>query len=219
MKYLLRMSFFAFATMLLITSCTKEEINVQDVENFTNDSVDNIERKCKTGKHGCFEFVWPISITFEDGTTAEYEDHETLKAGIRAWKEANPDATERPTLVFPLDIMDEEGNLITVTSQEELREIVKACKDSFGRRGHARQACVKINYPVTIQYPDESTESFEDRRALKTALRAWKEANPDAETRPELVFPIEVTMVSTEEVITVNSSEELKAIKEECRNN
>jgi len=219
MKYLLRMSIFAFCTMLFVTSCTKEEVNIQDVENFTNESIDNIQRKCKAGKYGCFEFVWPISIAFEDGTVAEYEDHESLKAGIRAWKEANAEATERPDLVFPLDIMDEEGTLITVNSQEELRAVVQECRDSFGRRGHAREACVRVNYPITIQYPDETTESFDDRRALKTALRAWKEANSDADVRPELVFPIEVTMVATEEVVTVESKEDLQAIKEECRNN
>lgn len=210
----------AIAAMLLVTSCTKEDVvNIQSTENFTEGSVDSLQSKCKTGKHGCFEFVWPISLAFEDGTIAEYEDYTTLKAGIRAWKEANPEATERPDLVYPVDIMDEDGTLITVTSDEELQAVVQECRSSYKGRSSSREACVSINYPISIQYPDETTESFEDRSALKTALRAWKEANPDAEVRPSLVYPIEVTLVSTDEVITVNSSDELSAIKEECRNN
>lgn len=219
MKFIFRMSFLALASLLLVSSCTKEDVNVQEVSNFVNGSLDGIERSCKTGKHGCFEFVWPISIEFADGTVSEFADQEALKEGITAWKEANPDNETRPALVFPLDIVDEEGTLFTIASQEELREVVRSCRDSFGRRGHARQSCVTINYPISIVYPDNSTESFDDRRAMKTALRAWKEANPDAEIRPTLAFPIEVTVKDTEEVVTVNSKEELQALKEACRNN
>ena len=54
---------------------------------------------------------------------------------------------------------------------------------------------------------------------LKAALKEWKEANPDAEVRPTLVFPINVTDKSTEEVVSVNSKEELQALKAACRNN
>ena len=219
MKFVFRMSFLALVATLFVTSCTKEDVNVQDTENFINSSLDGIERSCKTGKHGCFEFVWPISLEFADGSVSEFADQEALRAGITVWKEANPEATTRPQLVFPLDILDEEGTLFTIGSKEELREVVSACKDSFGRRGHSRKSCIEINYPISITYPDETTDSFEDRMALKTALKEWKAANPDAEVRPTLLFPINVTDKNTEEVVTVNSKEELQALKEACRNN
>lgn len=219
MNFVFRMSFIALCAMFLVTSCTKEDINVQDVENYVNGSLDGIERSCKTGKHGCFEFVWPIALEFSDGSSSEYADQDALRAGIKAWKEANPDVDTKPILVFPLDILDDEGTLFTITSQEELREVVSSCRDSFRSRGHARRSCIAINYPISISYPDETTESFDDRMALKTALREWKEVNPDAEVRPSLVFPINVTVKETEEVVVVNSKAELLAIKSECRGN
>ncbi len=219
MKFVFRMSFFALCAMLFVTSCTKEDVNIQEVSNFVNGSLDGIERSCKTGKHGCFEFVWPISLEFADGIVNEFIDQDALKAGVTAWKEANPDSETRPSLVFPLDILDEEGTLFTITSKEELREVVSSCRDSFDRKGHARRSCVSINYPISVMYPDETTETFEDRMAMKTALRAWKEANPDSEIRPTLAFPVEVTVKATEELVTVNSKEELQAIKTACRNN
>ena len=218
MKFVFRMSFLALGIFVLASSCTKDDINVQEVENFVNGSLDGIERSCKTGKHGCFEFVWPISLEYSDGSIVEYADQEALRTGIRAWKEANPDADTRPQLVFPLDILDEEGTLFTIASKDELRDVVSSCRDSFDRRGHSRKSCIEINYPISISYPDGSTEAFEDRMALKTALRAWKDANPDADVRPTLAFPVNVTLKDTDEVIVVNSKEELRALKTACRN-
>jgi len=219
MKFVFRMSFATLCAILLVTSCTKEDVNVEEISNFVNGSLDGVERSCKTGKHGCFEFVWPVTLEFADGTVSEFADQESLRTGITEWKEANPESETRPVLVFPLEILDEEGTLFSVASQEELREVVRSCKDSFGRRGHARQSCISINYPISIIYPDQSTESFEDRMSMKTALRAWKEDNPGADTRPTLVFPIEVTIKESEEVVGVNSKEELQALKKDCRNN
>ena len=148
-----------------------------------------------------------------------FVDQDALRAGITTWKEANPDATTRPQPVFPLDILDEDGTLFTISSREELKEVVSTCKDSFGRRGHSRKSCIEINYPISIAYPDATTATFDDRMLLKAALKEWKEANPDAEERPTLVFPINVTDKSTEEVVSVNSKEELQALKAACRNN
>jgi len=213
------MSFVAIVALLTITSCTKEDVNIQEIENYTEASLDGIERSCKTGKHGCFEFVWPIALEFADGTVTEFDDQEQLRAGIKAWKEQYPNATAKPDLVFPLDILDEEGTLFNIATQEELRTVVRSCRDNFGRRGHAKKSCFDVNYPISIVYPDASTASFDDRRSLKEALREWKEANPDAETRPAIEFPINVTMKDTDEMIEVNSKEELQALKEDCRNN
>ncbi len=213
------MSFAALCAMLFVTSCTKEDVNVQDVENFITGSLDNIERSCKTGKHGCFEFVWPISIEFADGAVSEFADQDALKAGITEWKEANPDVGTRPTLVFPLDILDEEGTLFTVNNRAELREVVRSCRDSFGRRGHARRSCVTINYPISVGYPDGTEASYDDHMALRGALKAWKEANPDADTRPSFVFPIDVTVKESGETVAVDSKDDLRALKTACRGN
>jgi hypothetical protein len=83
------------------------------------------------GQHGlsCFDIVFPITIKFPDGTTAEATDRLALRQLIRTWKTNNPDATERPQIVFPLTVkIDEDGSLVTVNNREELRRLKEGCE-------------------------------------------------------------------------------------------
>ena len=83
------------------------------------------------GQHGlsCFDIVFPITIKFPDGTTAEATARLALRQLIRNWKTNNPDATERPQIVFPLTVkIDEDGSLVTVNNREELRRLKEGCE-------------------------------------------------------------------------------------------
>ena len=73
----------------------------------------------------------------------------------------------------------------------------KECRRSFyggrGRHGHRRgDRCFSLVFPVTIILPDDSTFDAADRADLKAQIREWKEANPGAEERPMLQFPVTV---------------------------
>jgi len=221
-KFLKLSSILALAAFTLFTSCEKDNVNVtEDVEFYVNSSVFDLEDKGNCGRFGCFDFVFPITIEFSDETQVEVEDYEGLRTTIRDWKEANPDAEERPNLAFPLEVIDEEGNITSIASQEELRELAKECrKDFFKRMRHRRGKhqggiCFKPVFPLSILLPDGTTVSGETPRELKSQVRAWKAANPDAEERPQMVFPIEVEYKDGSKV-SVNSAEELKALKDEC---
>jgi len=207
------LAFFVGATL---TSCNKEDLTTT-VENFTNESMEEMEREGKCGRNGCFEFVFPLTIQFEDESTATAESAEEMRAAIKAWKEANPDASERPSFAFPIEVVSQEGELISIASQEELRALASTCpKSGRGKKGHrGGERCFDLVFPVTILFPDGSTFEAADRAATKTELRAWKEANPDAEERPELQFPITVEMEDGSNV-EVASKEDLKALKDEC---
>ena len=68
---------------------------------------------------------------------------------------------------------------------------------------------------MSISLPDGTTQEVADHKEIKQAARAWKEANPDSEERPELVFPVSVELEdgTTQEVA---SQEDLEALKESC---
>ncbi len=209
-------SLFAF------NSCNKDEslTNSEDVSNFVNETVYNFQRDGNCGKFGCYEFVFPITIVFPDETTSEVESYDALKETLKAWKEANPDATERPSLSFPLEVVSEDGEIISVASREELRELARECIRGFfkgrGRPGHGKgDFCFKLVFPLSIAFPDGTTMEVEDRRDLRSTLREWKAANPDAEERPTLAFPITVEMEDGTQV-SVESSEALQELKESC---
>jgi len=211
-------SFFNYSlfSLLLISifvvSCSKD--NTETTDEFVTESIEVINRTSKAGAGGCFEFVFPITILFADGTTAEVDSYESLRETIKTWKENNPDATERPQLAYPLEVLTSDGELVSVSERSELRELVKECRSEMAVGNHKR--CFKIVFPVSILFPDGTSIEVEDRKAAKQAIRAWKAENPDATERPTLAFPIDVELEDGT-IQTVNSKDELILLKEDCK--
>ena len=88
------------------------------------------ERKGKKCNDPCFDIVYPLTISFPDGTTAEAADRSELKTLVRAWKDANPDATEKPEIVFPIEVvMEADGSTVTVNDKDELKALKESCQD------------------------------------------------------------------------------------------
>lgn len=199
-----------------LTSCDKENtISEEIVENFVDESVEAMDRSGSMGRGGCFELVFPITVDFPDGTSSEVDSYETLRGSIRSWKEANTESEERPSLAFPIEVVGQEGELISITSSEELRELRQTCRRNFIKNNKKKDRCFKLVFPISLNYPDGTTTEYPDRRAMKQDLRAWKQANPDAEERPSLVFPVDVELEDGT-IVSIASAEELQAQKDSC---
>ncbi|MCP4724095.1 MAG: hypothetical protein GY863_03615 [bacterium] len=84
----------------------------------------------------------------------------------------------------------------------------------FGGRGmngqQGRQKCFDLVFPVTFIMPDGSTITVENKDGL-TAIKSWREANPDFTERPVLQFPVDIVLKDGT-TVTVNSDEEMKSI-------
>ena len=202
----------------MFSSCEKGESNLtDDTIEYTTQAIFEIQERGGCGRGGCFEFVFPITIEFPDGTTAEAEDYDGLRTIISDWKEQNPDAEERPNLSFPLEILSEDGELITLDSAAELVRARRLCRRSFGNRPHhgRGERCFSLVYPITITFPDETTAIVDSRRELKVAVRAWKRNNRESEERPMLTYPLQVEMEDGT-IVDVASKEDLQALKDSC---
>lgn len=155
-------------------------------------------------RRSCFKIVFPFSVTMPDDSVITLESRAD-KSLIRAWYEANPDATEKPELVYPIEIEYQDGTTATINSQEELITAREECRTV---------RCFDLVYPFTVTMPDDTTITLnsEDDRAL---IRAWYEANPGVYERPTLVYPVEIIFQdgSTQ---TINDSEEYQEAKDNC---
>jgi hypothetical protein len=119
-----------------VVSAEGETISIAD-----RDALRELRRSCRKdfyggrGHHGhgrgdkCFKLVFPISIAFPDGTTTEVADRRELKQTIRAWKQENPDAEERPTLAFPVTVELEDETQQEVASKEDLEALKESCSN------------------------------------------------------------------------------------------
>lgn len=214
----------ALGVILIFTACTKESaVNSQEVENYTDDSVYELQFRGNCGKFGCYEFVFPVTIAFPDSTTAEVGSYAEMREAIKTWREANLDVQGRPSLVFPLSLLDENGEVVVVESKEQLVELgIKCIRGYFGKHGPKRPKhhhgdhdfCFTLAFPVTMQFPNGDTVTYDTKEALHAALKEWR-INHRGPARPRPTFPFNVTLKDgTSQVI--NSVEDLKALKESC---
>lgn len=232
--------FLPFVLLLAVTSCDTEDefysydtdydALLQDIDlltrgEYTTDlaeldfrSEDEEMMHRFKGKRTCFKFVFPLTIVFPDGETLTVESDEAFRDAMHTWKEANPEAEDRPYIQMPFDVIvddgTEEGAVITIETEEQFQALHQDC---FEKRPHLPKfrLCLDPVFPISIAFPDGTTQTVEDEDAFRTLMREWKEANPDAEVRPEIVFPIEV--VNQEgTTIEVNDIEELKELLKDC---
>ena len=207
----------------IFSSCQKDQSSA-DVENFVLQSMYEIEERSACGIEGCYELVFPVTIEFADGTTQEVADYDALHQAIRDWIQANAGTQprpERPHLVLPFEVLNDAGEVITVSTQEELMDLRRACVvATFGPNHHGHlgkdRPCFKPVFPLTLSFPDSTLVTVNTPLELEQAIRAWKLANPGAPGRPEFVFPITVQKKDGT-LVVVNTPEELRALKADCR--
>ena len=155
-------------------------------------------------RRSCFHLVFPFSVTMPDNTVITLEDRSD-RSLIRRWYASNPDTNERPTLVFPLDIIYQDGTIETINNQEDLEA---------AREGCVRVRCFDLVYPYTLTMPDGSTITLSSKDD-RTLIKEWYRANPGNHERPELVYPIDV-IYQDGTLETINDATELQAAKDNC---
>src|SRR6187402_2770051 len=175
-KILMSFGFLAIiVTLGFLFSCQKDE-GVESTDNFVDNAVDQIQSRSGAGTFGCYELVFPVTLGFADSTTATVNSYEELREAIRTWFEsngANHNHHNRPSLVYPYQVTNDAGEIITVENVDQLKELLAACRPGPGGpgnggnngghgNGHGHHgggdACYTLVYPITIQFPD-STQS------------------------------------------------------------
>lgn len=202
-----------------------DEITLNDIGDLTEDladldfdgDLDESPQKFRGGQK-CFTPIFPLTIVYPDGTTEEVADREAMRAAFKAWKESNPDVDGRPTIQFPFNATMKDGTEVTFNSQEEVRAALEEC---MGDRNHKTRfgKCFTFVYPITLVFPDGTTQEIADQETLKETIMEWKENNPDSAVHPEIQFPVDVTLTKWDKVVTVNSTEELKKLSLLCIKN
>lgn len=196
------------------------------------DEMRDLKKSCfdfKKGKKRCFKLVFPVSMTFPDGTTATYENRETMHAGIKTWYEANPTSKEKADFVYPVQVIKKgETDATTIANRDEMRDLKKSCYGKGGKKGgkgkgkggkwnnYGKDHCFEFVFPLNILFPDGTTSSYADGKALRQGIRNWKKSNPGNKERPKLVFPVKIKLEGEDKETLIEDRAALRAVKEAC---
>ncbi len=210
-----------------ITSCSDSTTTADDAtsESYAEETVFRTQEACNMGRFGCYELVFPVTMVFPDGTTADIDSYETLKTTVKDWRKNNPKVKTRPSLAFPYAVINKDGEVISVESEVQQKELKLACgKDFFDNhnpKGHndRPKLCFRPVFPFSVQLPNNTVitlNSKADLKKLHDAIKDFRKNNPGVKVKPELVFPVTVKLEDGT-LVTVNSKEELKALKDSCK--
>jgi hypothetical protein len=225
------LKFFLLAVIAIaatLTACNKNDDTA--VEDAVDQALYSAQERGGLGKYGCYELIFPATIVLPDSSTVEVNSYEEIKTALRTYFQSQGTGGNghhhhnRPKLsfVYPISVLSQDGEVITVETQEELIELRVACAGAtFGQHGHGGHgqhglSCFDIVFPVTIQFPDSTTATANSRQEMRQLTREWRQNNPGVQGRTQVVFPITVKMTDDSTLVTVNSREELKQLKEDC---
>jgi len=211
---------------LFFTSCQKEEILDTAADEIIDKASFSLDSSTNTGSKGCFDLVFPVSFTLPDGTTKTVNSDDELKSSLKGWVNGKKKKGEkcdslRPKLVLPVTVINEAGNTLTISTAEELKALRDSCDRGKFKGGHHKDhakkggSCFKLNFPITVQLPDSSTQIANNAEEIKAIGQNWKKNHPTLKGHPHLVFPLSVTKKDGT-VVTLNSKEELKALRTSC---
>lgn len=237
-KHFLKLISVASVAMIFtfgFISCDKESLSTGET---TLDAVDEtiyaLEQRGNLGRHGCYDLIFPVTIKFSDGTTKTVTSQDSLRKAVKAWHLASGTSKrERPGFVFPIQVMAEDGAVITVESDTELAELKNACKkrgldslfhrDSLHHRGFPRHdsICFTFVFPISVKKADSSIVSVSNPTELKTLLQAERKGGRGhgrkhgISNQLQIVFPVTVTK-SDGTTAVLNDKTALKALRESC---
>lgn len=231
MTKFLKLSFLFCLSIFVFAACEKEELTETDTslqffldadEDETADALvmpvltelealkTSFSGESRHRFHGdCFTLVFPVDISFPDGTTATVSDAADMRQTVRDWVAAGGtiERGNRPMLVFPLDVQLSDGTIETVAERSGLRSILQDCRPEV-------EQCVTLIFPVSFDQ-NGTIVSYADAAAVRQGLAAYRAANPDG-PKATLVFPLSVETADGE-VIEVTSVAEIRRLQRACR--
>lgn len=207
---------FSFAVIaLLFTACSKDESNASSVENYAEATTTFLQERSGCGFGGCFELVFPISVTLADGTVITADSSAALKTAIKNWRVDNPDVKGKPEFVFPISVVKADGTVVAIASVAELMALRKECPRQFGK-GHGKgKHCFMLTFPFSIKQADGTVVVVNGPEDIKKQRNGEKD-HKMGDKKPELVFPVTVKLKDGTTQV-VNSKEELTALKDSCK--
>ncbi len=178
------------------------------------DLSDSPEAITEDGRSRCFDFVYPVIIMFPDSSVVTINSKDEFRDAVKTWRENNPGVPGRPMIQFPVEVILRNGEVKTINSKEEFKRLIFKCR-KHDKKPKFKQ-CFKPVLPLTLVFPDGTTQEVSTPEDMKNAITEWKENNPGVQGHFKIQFPFDVKLRNGK-VVTIHNKEDLKKLLWKCR--
>ncbi|MFN3969304.1 hypothetical protein [Flavobacterium sp.] len=152
----------------------------------------------------CFQFVYPLTLSYNDGTLITVATEE----GLLDILIAETETLFITGIAFPFQVL-QEGAVITIDDETEFYDLIEECGFSPINDDVLQFSCLQMVFPISVINDNGVTIVVNTQAELESLLISG--------TLVEIVFPISVTQ--NNEVIVVNDLYELFELYDECDGN
>ena len=175
----------------------------------------------------CYQVNFPLDVVLSGGTTKTVNNHEELCELMLQGELAD--------YAYPLTLISPEGEEVIAESAEALEVLFEACDYDIGGfeesdvlllavfaqpfTEDSTSVCYTVNYPVSGTYVDETGATQTVVFNSEEEIFESQNFPPNGDTENaglNLVYPVEVTKQSDNQVVTINTIEDLFEVVEEC---
>lgn len=167
-------------------------------------------------RNNCFRLVFPVTLNFPDSTTAVADSAQALRELLHDWRENHNPSEGRPRIATPFDVMLADSTIATINGRDDLRAILADCRPDRPRPNPWRNRCFRLEFPVTIQFPDSTEAVADSAREMRMLFREWRANHDPSEGRPRIAFPYDVRLRDSS-VVTINNRAQLERLIGACR--
>ena len=197
------------------TSQTQESEVVRSVVNSfrniasqgSNSNTSNVSQtQSAINSYFCFDFVYPISVIYNDGSTQSLADDNEFAQAI-VDQTANHYIID---FVYPFDVV-QNGQTITINNDIEFENLINSCV-TITPITPTQIFCFDFVYPISVEMSDGSVVVVNNDTELDNLFMNATSVFP-----VDMVYPFDVTQNG--QTITINNSVEFNALLDSCYGN
>ncbi|MBR9923006.1 MAG: hypothetical protein GYB31_19440 [Bacteroidetes bacterium] len=179
----------------------ENEDDLQMYLDLCSDDDDDLEDIFGDDLFDCYSIQYPIDVELSDTTIATVNDEDELIALF-------DDAPYPVAPVFPITLIDEDGNPVTAADLNALFDLAADCDDDDDDWELGDLECYELGYPIEILLEDSTTAVANDPDELALILTG-------SPAPVDFVFPIILIDEDGNEV-PVNDPDELDDLIDDC---
>ncbi len=212
-----RFFFFFLGIACLLQSCLKDDlsfpredsnINVSSVSIITLLNRIDTDQFSLDGSNACFEFIYPITLNFNTGSSITVDNDE----GLLELAKNQSSGLHVVGFNFPLDLVNN-GNPNNITDDASLLELLLACDLGSFRSDfeHFFASCFEVKFPITLIAEGDTEVSFE---SLNDFLSF--DSFEDTLFQPDFKFPVTVSSSQLDREVKIRDYYDFYRLFEQC---